>query len=282
MTSKYKFEKFDNPDFPVYSSVQLRKGVLVVPHFHKAAEFVKVELGRAEVIVNTNRIECKKGDIVFIPPYSLHSVSSIDGPARTTGIVYEFSIFGNAIANMDISRKLSKECDLKLVISPDDKRYQDLNRNFANCIKMYRDKTTYSLLDMMSGLCNLTSVMMSISADNKASNLDLKNDRIEMAIDYIQKNYYRKIYISELSEIVHVCDDHFIRLFKAFTNKSPAKYIRDKRVEEAMKLIANTSLSVSEIAEKVGFSNANYMTNTFKSTIEMTPNEYRKKHPKII
>ena len=101
-------------------------------------------------------------------------------------------------------------------------------------------------------------------------------NRITPVIEFLQRNYSKKIKISDLSEILHICDDHFIRLFKQHTNKTPTKFITDLRIENAMKMLAQTEQPISEISVAVGFQSPNYMCKAFKQTLGMTPNQYRK------
>ena len=85
---------------------------------------------------------------------------------------------------------------------------------------------------------------------------------------------------SELGGLLNVCNDHFIRLFRSATNKTPVAYIRDFRLQEALKLLLDGDLSVTDIASAVGFSSGNYMTRVFRSAFHMTPLQYRKNNRK--
>ena len=108
-----------------------------------------------------------------------------------------------------------------------------------------------------------------------------KYDRIQPVIDYINENYRKDIPLTELSERINVCDDHLIRLFRAATNKTPTAYIRDLRLQEALKLLLDSDRSVTDIAAMVGFSSGNYMTRVFRTVLRMTPLQYRKNNRKI-
>ena len=45
-----------------------------------------------------------------------------------------------------------------------------------------------------------------------------------------KSNYYKSIKLSELSSIIHICDNHLIRLFKSATNRTPINYINENSV----------------------------------------------------
>ena len=67
---------------------------------------------------------------------------------------------------------------------------------------------------------------------------------------YVEAHYAEKIQISELSEIIHVCDDRLIRLFKEVTGETPIEYIMNLRIEAGIKLLSATEFSIVEIAEQ--------------------------------
>lgn len=155
----------------------------------------------------------------------------------------------------------------------------------SKCIDTFAEKYILndqtSFLDIMSVIYNMTSLLVQKYSQSINDEKSTNFDRLKPVFDYINKNYNKKIYLSELSDMLHICDDHFVRIFKLVTNKSPIRYINDIKAEKAMQQLIDTNNSISEIAEIVGFSSANYMTRTFKKLINMSPNEYRKFHHKI-
>ena len=63
--TEYKFEKFIQPQFPIYASVQSGREELVENHHHSTAEIMQVLDGRVKMLIGTVYRECEKGDIVF-------------------------------------------------------------------------------------------------------------------------------------------------------------------------------------------------------------------------
>lgn len=273
----YRFENklrnFSDPDFPVYSSNPQNTGTLVTPHFHEAIEFIKFRSGSAKVFVDTNIFSCKENDIVLVPPYSIHSVVGGDAACRIRGVLFDLSMIHADFCDFRLEEVLSKDRVRTYVFSPDHPAFERLNSCVEDIIARYPVKTVPERFDMISELYKLLGILMECFSDEITD----ESHRIFPVIEYIKKNYNRPIRIAELSRILNVCDDYLIRLFKAYTNKTPMKYLQDLRVEEAMKLLINSDLSIAEIAERVGFSSSNYMSAAFQAAIKMTPREYRKK-----
>ena len=72
---------------------------------------------------------------------------------------------------------------------------------------------------------------------------------------YIDENYVQDINIQTLSEMSGYSYDYFRHIFKEDSGVSPKNYILDKRINLAKKILQDSNTSVSEIAQKCGFSN---------------------------
>lgn len=62
---------------------------------------------------------------------------------------------------------------------------------------------------------------------------------------------------------------------KKHTGHSPIEYLLNKRLKEAEKLLGTTDLSITQIAEIVGFGSSSYFSQFFKKNKNMSPREYR-------
>jgi AraC family transcriptional regulator len=69
---------------------------------------------------------------------------------------------------------------------------------------------------------------------------------------------------------------HFSRAFKQSIGMSPTKYIAERRIERAKKLMQETDLPISEIAIRSGFSSQSHFTTSFRRFAKVTPKSFRK------
>lgn len=81
---------------------------------------------------------------------------------------------------------------------------------------------------------------------------------------------------SKLASELNFSESQLYRKIKATTNSSTSIFIRLIRLQEARKLILNSTLSISEIAFKTGFSDPSWFNKTFKEQYGETPNSLRK------
>lgn len=96
-------------------------------------------------------------------------------------------------------------------------------------------------------------------------------------IEYIDSHYSTPITLSLLTEMFHINQSYLCKLFRNKMQTSFVTYINEVRINHAKRLLVRSGLSVDEIAEKTGFSNANYLVRVFKKTTGITTGEYRKK-----
>ncbi len=99
---------------------------------------------------------------------------------------------------------------------------------------------------------------------------------IERIRHYINLNYTTSsISTCEIASALQISEVHLCRVFKQYEQNSIMKYIQDKRIEAARKLLADDSLLMHDIARRVGYENEKYFYNVFKKCVGVSPGVYR-------
>jgi len=107
---------------------------------------------------------------------------------------------------------------------------------------------------------------------------EIENRYVQAAIEYIEKNYSDKDFsIGKLSESISVSEGHISRLFKAETEISINNYLTRYRIRKSMDFLKDVQSKVYEVAEKVGYQDIAYFSNTFKKLVGTAPSEYQSK-----
>jgi AraC-like DNA-binding protein len=57
---------------------------------------------------------------------------------------------------------------------------------------------------------------------------------------------------------------------------SPSRFIQTTKIKQAERLLITTDMTVSEIADKTGYSSSYYMSKVFKDFYDTSPTGYRK------
>nr|WP_263323375.1 response regulator [Neobacillus sp. Marseille-Q6967] len=98
---------------------------------------------------------------------------------------------------------------------------------------------------------------------------------IERVLDYIKKTPLDQITLKDTAESNHINPSYLSQLFKQQLNKKFVDYITELRIEESKRLLHHTTLRMSEIAERVGYSDIAYFSNNFKKIVGCSPSDYR-------
>lgn len=93
---------------------------------------------------------------------------------------------------------------------------------------------------------------------------------------YIEKNY-KTVTIQELSKVFHFQEDYFNRLIKKRLGKTYCQFLQEVRLFKAEQLLVQSDMTVSEIAEEIGYRNKGYFYKLFAEKFGMTPAEYRRR-----
>ena len=94
---------------------------------------------------------------------------------------------------------------------------------------------------------------------------------------YINKNYASNITIDTLSNVLLCSKSTLSTAFKNAFQKTIIEYLTEVRLQHAILLLDNPSLSIKTIASSCGFSEQNYFTKVFQKYHHMSPVEYRKR-----
>ena len=107
---------------------------------------------------------------------------------------------------------------------------------------------------------------------------DITNRYVQTAITYIEEHFAEMDFsVSGLAEAMGVSDGHISRLFKAETDISINNYLTKYRIRMAMDYLKDVQVKVYEVAEKVGYQDIAYFSNTFKKLVGRTPSDYQTK-----
>lgn len=105
-----------------------------------------------------------------------------------------------------------------------------------------------------------------------------ENSTIFMIKEFIQKNFMNDtLSVKDISEHVYLSTSYVCTLFKTETQQTLNQYITDYRMEKAKQLLSDPRYKITDISSKVGYSDGNYFSKSFKKIVGLSPSEYREK-----
>lgn len=118
--------------------------------------------------------------------------------------------------------------------------------------------------------------MKNISAEKQQSNDRVDNNLAQQVREYLNNNLNRDISLDDLVESIHISKYYLCRQFKQVFGVSPIQYHLDSRISRAKQLLVTTDLSISTIAEMVGFQSIYSFSRAFKKRENVSPSVYRR------
>ncbi len=156
-------------------------------------------------------------------------------------------------------------------------KFLDKDKNIVYLIKKIY-KTRYEDLKYKNEITVSCQTLIMLEIMNNSSFFYLnKQADINDVIDFLKANYNQTLNFEEISKSFGYSYSNLRRIFKETTGYSMKKYLTELKLIEATRLLTDTNLSISSIAERVNFSRAKYFTQIFQSKHGLTPKEYRLK-----
>ena len=102
-------------------------------------------------------------------------------------------------------------------------------------------------------------------------------DHVNQSINYMLQHLDRKLRLEDLAEEVKLSVSHYSRLFLNTTGHSPIDYFIQLKMQQACRLLDNTSWNIGEVARELGFDDPFYFSRLFRKIMSCSPREYRKR-----
>lgn len=101
---------------------------------------------------------------------------------------------------------------------------------------------------------------------------------VQKAVEYIAAHYSYQITIEDIAAYVGLSRSHLFRSFEAVLQLSPKEYLSQFRIKQACYLLRHSNLSITAIANSVGFESSLYFSKAFKKAKHMPPRDYKQKY----
>lgn len=120
-----------------------------------------------------------------------------------------------------------------------------------------------------------TMLALFMHSASGAGSRNSANSYVQKGIEFISANYSYAITVEDIADYVGVSRSHLFRSFEAVTGLSPKEFLTDFRMKQACYLLEHSGLSVTAIANSLGFDNSLYFSKTFRKQKGMSPKEFR-------
>jgi two-component system response regulator YesN len=97
---------------------------------------------------------------------------------------------------------------------------------------------------------------------------------IENVKEYVERKYNEDISLENVAMHIGLSSFHLSKMFKKTEGINFKEYVIGVRIRHAKLLLAEGRLNIGEIAQHVGYPNANYFSRAFKESCGVSPTEF--------
>lgn len=99
---------------------------------------------------------------------------------------------------------------------------------------------------------------------------------IQRTNQYLEGAFLEDITLDSLANHLNLSTQYVSKLFKESYGKNFIDYITNKKIGYAKKLLINTDLSIKQVSQDIGYSDASYFSKIFRKTVGVTPQNFRR------
>lgn len=143
---------------------------------------------------------------------------------------------------------------------------------FEQLQSCYDQKPKGYIYKCTSLLCEIMSLMQADFVEER----EWVSPLITEACEYMHSHFAEPdCTVEKLAKISNVSTVYFRKLFKSKFGIGPKKYINTLRIEYAARLLAQTHMTIVQIAEQSGFADSKHFASAFKELYKTTPTKFR-------
>lgn len=156
----------------------------------------------------------------------------------------------------------------------------NINLTSTRKIQDKAETTERALDDGVSGWKELSVAAFDIGARSSSlpskASAGMPSLRLDRVMAFVDANIALDLGVSRLAAVAGMSPYYFCRSFKQSTGITPHRYVLQRRMEQAKRLLEQKPAHLLEIARRTGFSDQSQFTRVFHKIVGMTPSKYRK------
>lgn len=273
---------------PFSYQLDFSSGMKTQLHTHDYIELAYIVEGEFRQRILGKDIVFSEGDLCLIDKNCLHQDYLYDQPAVILFLGIDNDMFTEIMNENITTQKITAFLQSALLAQKDVQQYlhfkpmqnakEELEYCLRHLVKELYDHdigTRYIRKGLLLRIFRILSTKYEffLSGEQRKTMNWLVFEEIS---GYIKRSY-ATVTIRDLVDQFHFQEDYFNRLIKSKTGMTYSAYVQQIRLQAAEYLLMNSTKSIDEITEDIGYHNKGYFYKIFQARYGMTPSRYRKK-----
>ena len=237
-----------------------------VPHTHNHTELFYIVGGNGQFLINDQLYPVDVNSLVIVNPNVPHTEVSLNSQPL------EYIVLG--IEGIELDANASSNGQFSILDHYESVEISGCLRNILREMEQkntgYEDICQAYMEILIIRLMRITSLSVPAEPPVFSSNRQCASVK-----RFIDMHFKETLTLDQLAEEGHMNKFYLSHAFKQEYGVSPINYMISRRIEESKYLLAETDLSMSQIAQLLGFSSLSYFSQVFRRSQNMSPMEYR-------
>lgn len=255
-------------------------------HAHDFFEINYVFSGECHMLFENETLTLSSGELCIISPGSMHDMYASDDSIAVS-IMIRKDTFENTFFRLLSQKNLLADFFRTILYSETEKANYLLFTTNNSSIIHDSIKTIFMdcyILDSYSNTCAISRIHIffsillrrfshTIQIYNESSNVTDQTTFL-LILQYIQ-NHYQTVSLDVLCSVFHYNKSYLSRLIHKNSGRNFIDIVTDLKLSQAIDLLNNTTLSIAEISELIGYNNVDHFSKHFKKKYSFPPSVYR-------
>lgn len=267
------YNEFDSHNFDLnvdhYGAEQCDSGYSFGPTIRDNYVLHFITNGKGKISINGETTELTAGDIFVLPKnQSIFYQADENTPWTYTWVGFSGSRAETILSQTRLLEKYFLHSHLESEIL---KKMIDINQTEVQSLPMITELILIGHLNQL-----LAALVQEFPNDSLKEASTLAKTYVHHAIKIIHSQYNSPVKVSAIAEKLALSRSYLYKIFKQETGYSIKDYIVQVKMNHACQLLANPDLSITEIANSVGYQDPLTFSSAFKNYFHMSPTEFRK------
>lgn len=239
------------------------------PHVRSNWEFMIVAKGGLRIVDDHDSSDYLSDTLWLLPPHSKHFWQN---PPKNSCFVYCFHF---ASVHPMIENYLSQVNSLSINLSKSD--LKKIKTIYDSLISDYNHPQPWSSLVFEKAMLDLSLLIAAHPSikQNSSMGCNVYEIKVQQAMQWHHHHPAESLNVKKIAKAIHVSPSHLRRMFLKVTGDTPKKAFIDATMNNACKLMSESTLSLKEIAFQCGFQGFSQFYRSFKQHHKISPSEWR-------
>ena len=258
-------------------------------HWHTSFELDYIVEGEMTLLAGEECRKLQQGDLAFLNSNVMHKVEAGQERCRFYTIYFTpYFLSGNYDSIFEqkyllpVVQRVGSGLDCR-VYHAGNQNYDALSERFRNMVELFRyEPEGYEILvrNELSLLWLTLWKDIRRQKDPVGAGQRMINDRVKSMLEYISRNYQKKILVEDIAMAANVSTRECSRSFRKCLGATPLETLNRYRIRRAVQMLYDNDRTIEEISEACGFSSTGYFIKVFHELTGETPADFRNKSAK--